>query len=215
VHGRARLQPACRGPAPLCRAARRAPRWRGTDDADALRALPGVGEYTARAVLTFAFEEDVGVVETNVARVLARAVVGAPLKRAAAQSLADRLVPEGAAGSSTRRSSTSARCIAAPPARVRSLPAPPPVPVGPGGVPRAGSGGGLGWVGRPQSAFAGSNRQGRGRLVAALRTGPLRAGAVPAAAGWPDDPARVAEVVAGLLADGLAVRGADGTLELA
>ena len=37
-----------------------------------LLALPGVGPYTARAVLAFAFERDVGVVDTNIARVLAR-----------------------------------------------------------------------------------------------------------------------------------------------
>ncbi len=43
------------------------------DDLDALLALPGVGPYTARAVLAFAFEHDVAVVDTNIARVLARA----------------------------------------------------------------------------------------------------------------------------------------------
>ena len=44
------------------------------DDLDALLALPGIGPYTARAVLAFAFERDVGVVDTNIARVLARTV---------------------------------------------------------------------------------------------------------------------------------------------
>ena len=42
------------------------------DDLDALLALPGIGPYTARAVLAFAFERDVAVVDTNIARVLAR-----------------------------------------------------------------------------------------------------------------------------------------------
>ena len=41
-----------------------------------LRALPGVGAYTARAVLVFAFERHEAVVDVNVARVLARAVAG-------------------------------------------------------------------------------------------------------------------------------------------
>ena len=41
-------------------------------DLDELLALPGVGAYTARAVAAFAFERDVAVVETNIARVLAR-----------------------------------------------------------------------------------------------------------------------------------------------
>jgi len=39
-----------------------------------LRRLPGVGEYTANAVASFAFGECVAVVDTNVGRVLARAV---------------------------------------------------------------------------------------------------------------------------------------------
>ena len=46
------------------------------DDIDALLALPGIGPYTARAVLAFAYERDVAVVDTNIARVLARAAGG-------------------------------------------------------------------------------------------------------------------------------------------
>src|SRR5258706_6473458 len=42
------------------------------DSLPALRRLPGVGPYTARAVLAFAFEAEVAVVDTNIARVLAR-----------------------------------------------------------------------------------------------------------------------------------------------
>ncbi len=45
-------------------------------DERALLALPGVGSYTARAVLAFAFDRPVGVIDTNAARVLARAVAG-------------------------------------------------------------------------------------------------------------------------------------------
>ena len=45
-------------------------------DRAGLMALPGVGAYTARAVLAFAFDQPVGVVDTNAARVLARAVAG-------------------------------------------------------------------------------------------------------------------------------------------
>ncbi|MDQ4130378.1 MAG: A/G-specific adenine glycosylase, partial [Actinomycetota bacterium] len=44
------------------------------DDLEALLALPGVGPYTARAVLALAFEADHGVLDTNAARVLARAL---------------------------------------------------------------------------------------------------------------------------------------------
>jgi A/G-specific adenine glycosylase len=42
-------------------------------DGDQLRALPGVGRYTAGAVLSFAFEQSVPAVDTNVARVIRRA----------------------------------------------------------------------------------------------------------------------------------------------
>lgn len=45
-------------------------------DLQALLALPGVGEYTARAVAAFAFGQRTAVVDTNVHRVLARAVRG-------------------------------------------------------------------------------------------------------------------------------------------
>ncbi|HEX2118051.1 MAG TPA: hypothetical protein VHF91_02615, partial [Acidimicrobiales bacterium] len=56
-----------------------------------------------------------------------------------------------------------------------------------------------------QSTFAGSDRQGRGRLVDALRLGPVALGEVAVAAGWPDDAERAQRVAAGLVADGLAV----------
>lgn len=47
------------------------------DDVDALEALPGVGSYTARAVLAFGYGRRAPVVDTNVRRVVARAVHGA------------------------------------------------------------------------------------------------------------------------------------------
>ena len=64
------------------------------DDLDTLLTLPGIGPYTARAVLAFAFGRDVAVVDTNVGRVLARRH-GAPLGAAAAQARADEWVPPG------------------------------------------------------------------------------------------------------------------------
>ena len=66
---------------------------RGSDAA--LRALAGVGPYTARAVRSFAFGDDVAAVDTNAVRVLARAVAGRPLTPALATRLGDRLVPAG------------------------------------------------------------------------------------------------------------------------
>jgi A/G-specific adenine glycosylase len=66
----------------------------------ALLALPGIGEYTARAVACFAYERDVPVLDTNVKRVLHRVLVGpdAPkpqLTDRQAWSLAERAVPAG------------------------------------------------------------------------------------------------------------------------
>jgi A/G-specific adenine glycosylase len=185
------------------------------DDLDALLALPGVGPYTARAVLAFAFERDVGVVDTNAGRVLARAVSGTSLRPAAAQALVDAMVPPGRGWSfgqalldlgATVCTSRAPDCRGCPIRRRcawarAGLPAP---------DPARGSAG----VSVAQSAFAGSDRQGRGRLVAALRTGPLAPAQVADAAGWPDDGPRAGRVADGLVAEGLAERDRDGTLHL-
>jgi A/G-specific adenine glycosylase len=64
-------------------------------DLDALRRLPGVGPYTARAVAALAFGRRVGAVDTNVRRVLNRAVGGRPgaFTEAELQAVADASVP--------------------------------------------------------------------------------------------------------------------------
>jgi len=169
-----------------------------------LVALPGVGPYTARAVLAFAFEADVGVVEVNSARVLARAAAGRSLRAAEAQSLADALVPAGAGWAwnqamldlgATVCTKSAPRCGACPLAACCAWAA------AGGPDPAVGSAG----CGGRQSTFAGSDRQGRGRLVDALRLGPVPLAGVAVAAGWPDDPQRAERVAAGLVADGLAV----------
>jgi A/G-specific adenine glycosylase len=181
------------------------------DDLDALCSLPGVGPYTARAVLAFAFERHVAVVDVNVSRVLARAVAGKALAAGAAQSLADALVPRGRSWAwnqaimelgATRCAARAPRCGSCPlQARCRWA--------------RAGRTGSD--PARPtarQSAFDGSDRQGRGRLVAALRAGPVRPGQVATACGWPDDPARARRVADALVAEGLSRRSRGGTLVL-
>ena len=178
---------------------------------DALLALPGVGPYTARAVLAFAFETDVGVVDTNAARVLAR-TAGRRLTAREVQERADSLVPPGSgwawnqavldlgATVCTSRSPRCAGCPVAASCAWRSAePAAPDPAVG-----TAGTGG-------RQSPFAGSDRQGRGRLVDALRRGPVAEAALAVAAGWPDDPDRARRAAASLVADGLACQ-RDGTL---
>ena len=70
-----------------------------------LLALPGIGTYTAAAVASFAFGQRHPVIDTNVRRVLARAVGGdpqaAPALTAAESALAARLVPDHAATAAT------------------------------------------------------------------------------------------------------------------
>ena len=177
-------------------------------DLAALRALPGIGPYTARAVLAFAFEHEVGVVDTNVGRVLAR-WEGRPLRPAEAQGLADGLVPPGRSwdwnqavmelgGAVCRRRRPDCRAC---PVRATGacgwaeagLAAP---------DPADGSAG----VSTGQPRFEGSDRQGRGRLVEALCRGQVAMADLPAVMGWPDDPARADRVAVGMIADGLAVR---------
>ncbi|PYL06666.1 MAG: hypothetical protein DME34_08465 [Verrucomicrobia bacterium] len=41
-------------------------------DVAAIRQLPGIGEYTAHAIASFAFNQSVPIIEANTARVLAR-----------------------------------------------------------------------------------------------------------------------------------------------
>ena len=181
-----------------------------------LMALPGVGPYTARAVLAFAHERDGhGVLDTNVARVLARALAGRRLRPREAQQLADSLVPAGRSwawnqtvmelGALVCRK-RSPRCDACP---VASLCAWRQAGGPDGPDPADGTAGASG----RQSAFEGSDRQGRGRLVAALRTGPIDVDRIADVTGWGDDPDRASRVADGLVADGLAEY-ADGVLAL-
>ena len=66
------------------------------DDLASLLALPGIGPYTARAVLVFAYERNVGLVDTNAGRFVARAPGGAiRVGTSEAQAIADAAVPHG------------------------------------------------------------------------------------------------------------------------
>ena len=65
-----------------------------------LRVLPGIGPYTAGAIACFAFEQDVGFADTNIRRVLHRALCGPELPQPAAtpreiDQIAATLVPDG------------------------------------------------------------------------------------------------------------------------
>ena len=137
---------------------------------DGLLALPGVGQYTARAVLAFAFELDSAVVETNIARVLAR-LAGHRLTAKQAQAAADAALPSGESwawnqclmdlGAVLCRP-TSPQCESCPLRNECAW-------RGRGDDPAVGSAG----VSTRQARFDGSDRQARGRLMRALIVGPV------------------------------------------
>lgn len=64
---------------------------------DALVALPGIGDYTAAAVMSFAFGERIAVIDTNIRRVLSRVFLGVEslggAASAAERALAARVLP--------------------------------------------------------------------------------------------------------------------------
>ena len=185
-------------------------------DVAGLTALPGVGPYTARAVACFAFGQQVAPVDTNVARVLARSLVGADpsgLGAAARQRLADAAMPSGRAwewssalmdlgATHCRPRPRCQGCPLAARCRWKALgPAAPP--------PRA----------RPTGPFATSDRRWRGAVVRALAAAPagldqaaLAAEVEADAAGRP--PGWFAGLLARLEADGLVASERDGRLRL-
>jgi A/G-specific adenine glycosylase len=172
-------------------------------DTAQLRSLPGVGPYTANAVASFAYGVPEAVLDTNVGRVLARAVVNRRLRPSEARALADELLPRmnSAAFNQAMLDVGAQFCRATPRCdecpvsahcawRQRGGEDPAPLSAG---------------VSRRQSAFEGSNRQLRGRVLNALRQGPhsrrqLREYLVDATA------PRRNEVLAGLVRDGLVSR---------
>jgi len=139
------------------------------DDVDALLALTGVGDYTARAVAVFAFGSRHPVVDTNTRRVLARAVdgrsqPGAPAKRDLDAMLA--ILPVDAAAAATVNAATmelgavvctsrSPRCEACPVRAACAWRA--------AGYPDTGD------ERRRQARYEGSDRQARGAALRQLR----------------------------------------------
>jgi A/G-specific adenine glycosylase len=68
-------------------------------DVAALRALPGIGPYTAGAIACFAFEQDVAFLDTNIRRVVQRVFAGPPETSATSEAqllaLAQAAIPHG------------------------------------------------------------------------------------------------------------------------
>lgn len=178
---------------------------------DALLALPGVGDYTAAAIASFAFGQRHVVLDTNVRRVLTRTLAGAefpaPAVTRAERDLATSVLPvaddEAATWAVATMELGAVVCTAARPACERC-------PVTDLCAWHVAGRPAYDGPARKVQDYAGTDRQCRGRLLAVLRD---HEGTVPAArldAAWPDASQRT-RALAGLLDDGLVVaRGRQG-----
>ena len=173
-------------------------------DVESLLALPGVGDYTARAIAVFAYGERHPVVDTNVRRVLARAAAGraspgpASSRRdlaamaeqlptdVAESTVANAAIMELGALVCTARAPRCGDCPLARQCAWRAAGYPPS-----DAVRRA-----------PQKKFAGSDRQVRGLILAELRASDIPVTVAEIALVW-TDVAQRERSLAGLLADGL------------
>jgi A/G-specific adenine glycosylase len=172
-------------------------------DVDELLALPGVGAYTARAVVAFGYGRRAPVVDTNVRRVIARMVHGAgdagPARTTADLADASALLPPGDAEAARFSAALmelgAVRCVAKRP-RCELCPALPVCAWHAAGQPE--------YTGpsRPVQRFAGTDRQVRGRLLDVLRDapGPVSRDALDTA--W-SDPTQRDRCLFSLLDDGL------------
>ncbi|MBU6227134.1 MAG: A/G-specific adenine glycosylase [Acidobacteria bacterium] len=168
-------------------------------DLGALMELPGIGPYTARAILAFAFGDDAAVVDTNVARVIAR-VHGRALKARETQEIADGMLPRGLARDWNQvimdfgatvcdaRTPSCATCPVVLHCAWRGV-----------GVDPAQT---TAFTSRPQARFEGSDRQARGRLMKRLTEGSVAVTAV-AEVMQLDDVVRAERLAASLVEDGL------------
>jgi A/G-specific adenine glycosylase len=178
-----------------------------------LRRLPGVGEYTAAAVMAFAYGDRVAVLDTNVRRVLARAVTGRAQPSRSLTSAERRLAEEMLPRANSARWAVASMELGATVCTARA-------PLC-GGCPIRSS---CAWfrAGHPadevgsrrQAAYEGSDRQARGRLLAVLRGSVDAVKREVLVASWPDL-AQANRALAGLAGDGLAEVRPDGTWQLA
>ena len=180
------------------------------DDVAALESLPGIGSYTARAVVAFAFGQRVPVVDTNIRRVLARAVLGIaepePPRNKADMDLMESVLPadptESVAVNAGVMELGAVFCIARTPNC--------------GGCPiaeqcawaLAGFPANAGRTRTPQAKYEGSVRQARGAILALARAN-ARVTDTEITAAVPDESKRV-RALEGLLTDGLIVNVARG-----
>ncbi len=177
-----------------------------------LRALPGVGEYTAAAVQAFAFGMPAVVLDTNVRRVIARTLNGEAVPRPhvtnAERVQATSLLEHGrpAEWSAAVMEFGALVCRAAQP-RCDECPVASSCAWRAAGYPAPA------FPARRQAAFAGSDRQARGRIMALLRSAhePIAVSAIDAT--WHDDE-QLARALAGLVSDALIEQTAAGDYRL-
>ena len=183
------------------------------DDVEVLLTLPGVGSYTARAVACFAYQQSVPVVDTNVRRVVARAIHGLAdagnpsTTRDMADVLAlmpdDETAPVFSAAlmelGATVCTARSPKCGVCPLSVCAWLAA---------GHPPAAT------APRPAQRFAGTDRQVRGKLLDVLRasTSPVSRDQLDVV--WLTDAAQRDRALDSLLVDGLVEQTADGRFAL-
>jgi len=180
------------------------------EDVDALLALPGIGDYTARAVAVFAYGDRHPVVDTNIRRVIARAIDGqaeqgppsAKRDLAAMEALLPDDRPAAAAFNAGMMELGAIVCIARSP-RCDVCPVADRCAWRQAGYPAYD-----GPRKAVQKRYEGSDRQVRGRIMAELRASHIPVSTAELEAVWPDATQRD-RALAGLLADGLAVA-ADG-----
>jgi A/G-specific adenine glycosylase len=170
---------------------------------DELIALPGIGDYTASAIASFAFGGSHAVLDTNVRRVFARAVSGVEFPATAVNKpervLAESLVPdeEPATWAVAVMELGALVCTAATP-RCHSCPISDRCAWNLTGRPA--------YDGPPRrgQAWAGTDRQVRGRLMAVLRDAEGSVTRARLDAVWPE-PGQRDRALQSLLADGLLV----------
>lgn len=182
------------------------------DDVETLLSLPGVGTYTARAVACFAYRQRVPVVDTNVRRVVARAVhgladAGSPsrhdLDDVAALLPYDDTAPDFSVAlmefGATICTARAPKCGLCPLQwcawRSRGFPA------------------GTGTPRRTQR-YAGTDRQVRGRLLDVLRASETPVSRAELDVAWTTDTAQRDRALDSLLVDGLVEQTSDGRFAL-
>jgi A/G-specific adenine glycosylase len=165
-----------------------------------LMTLPGVGEYTANAIASFAYGERVAALDTNVGRVLARAVANQTRSRCEARELSTRLLGRSPSARfnqamidlGARHCRAKPRCEDCPLVRRCAW------RLEGGEDPSPSSAA----VSRAQPRFEGSTRQVRGRVLEALREGPRSRRELAASFEGLTTPRRD-DVLTGLVSDGL------------